>query len=699
MSVAIDIGLNMGASFSSFGGGETPWRRPNRQKLIRDTLRQQEMKRCMGFNDVMGFSGKLTVPGTTCHNSTIPLLGLAPITLSSMFFPKVHRGFYILCRTVTPATHDVGVNVIIEDTAGDVTPAGLYNMQVTAGSPDHWLPQGTIFIVKEPFLKMSAAMEMLIRVESPSDVIFLRPDDPLLRGTPWCQPTTKSFDELKAQGNAEFEKRKYEDAIHFYDLALELKPDGSVVHSNKAQALLCLSRFFEARRSAQKALANEDSEVNQTPRLKMKALFRRGQASYGLRDWTRAIEEFENIETNYPDAHMAGPSLTRARQRVLESQTGNYQMAALAPTFGHLFKHDVADYIGPVEIVDIPEKGKGLIVTANVREGTLLLASKAFAIAESDHNEHLVFDTPTLLLAEVTRMLQNNPHRTSEFYQLDSGKLSREPIPNGTVDIDRINAISEINHIIIENELDGHERSSNLPCGLWILPSFINHSCTENVIRTVYGDLMIVRALRDLQKGEEIVYSYCLHLQDPRYSKEYLSQLPFKCRCAACLEEESTDPIQLTRRVELFAKLMAMNPRWSRGTDLQQIVRNIEATYRKSDCYRSFLLFPLLAVADAAMREGEGEFGLMICRRMLTMKPRMALHGDILVRLKIANIQYELGGMNASKPPLTELLDFIEKRTGLNWVHLKQLAKDIIEAGDPVGRLTPVLDSLHQSRE
>jgi hypothetical protein len=52
------------------------------------------------------------------------------------------------------------------------------------------------------------------------------------------------------------------------------------------------------------------------------------------------------------------------------------------PYFGHLFKHDVADYVGPVEIVDIPGKGKCLIVTANVREGTLMLASKAFAVAE-----------------------------------------------------------------------------------------------------------------------------------------------------------------------------------------------------------------------------------------------------------------------------------------------------------------------------
>jgi hypothetical protein len=63
-------------------------------------------------------------------------------------------------------------------------------------------------------------------------------------------------------------------------------------------------------------------------------------------------------------------------------------------------------------------------------------------------------------------MLRNNSHRTSEFYQLDSGKRSRETIPNGTADIDRIKAISAINHILIENELDGDERSSNRPGGL-----------------------------------------------------------------------------------------------------------------------------------------------------------------------------------------------------------------------------------------
>jgi tetratricopeptide (TPR) repeat protein len=607
-----------------------------------------------------------------------------------MCFPNVHAGFSLICRTVTPATGDLCVTVVIEDTTGDVSCAELVNVDV--GNPNQWLPQGTILAVKEPFLRQSSLGHMLIRVDSPSDVVFLRPANPALRGTPWYEAITAPFDDLKAQGNAAFQDGKYEEAIYCYDMAIEVASDASVVYSNRAEALLRLSRFGEARDSARAALADDNSEVNRTPRLTRKALLRRGEASLGLRDWARAVEEFENVETNYPAEYAATSRLGEARQRLLESRTGEYQMEALAPTFGRLFKHDVADYVGPVKIVDIPGKGKGLIVTADVREGTLLLAVKAVVVAQTAKQEHR-------LVSELVQLLRRNPYRTDELYQLYSGEIPREPIPSGIIHVDRIKEICARNRVLIENELQPKPQDpTTMPRGLWILPSFINHSCIENVIRIFFGDVMFVKALRDLREGEEVLCSYLPHHILPHERSGYLSQLPFTCRCSACLEEAEASADQMSRRGNLFARCMNLQLRSQRTRALQGFVADIDATYRDSDRYRPFLTFPLLALADEAMGQGGGSIAVVACTRLLSIQPRMPLGMAGLVRMKLADIDFGLGGPEASKLQLAGLLDFMEKRACLKWPSLKQLVSPAIKSGDRSGLLTPLLEVLYRSR-
>lgn len=45
-------------------------------------------------------------------------------------------------------------------------------------------------------------------------------------------------------------------------------------------------------------------------------------------------------------------------------------------------------------------------------------------------------------------------------------------------------------------------------CGVWPLASYINHSCNSNARRAFIGDMMIVRATRDLAPDEEINFWY-----------------------------------------------------------------------------------------------------------------------------------------------------------------------------------------------
>ncbi|CAE7362418.1 SMYD2 [Symbiodinium natans] len=74
--------------------------------------------------------------------------------------------------------------------------------------------------------------------------------------------------------------------------------------------------------------------------------------------------------------------------------------------------------------------------------------------------------------------------------------------------------------------------------GLWLLTSFINHSCCPNVQRVLLHDRMVVRAARDLHAGEELVDSYVQVLQPLRRRRTELERsYRFCCNCHRCVLE------------------------------------------------------------------------------------------------------------------------------------------------------------------
>lgn len=68
--------------------------------------------------------------------------------------------------------------------------------------------------------------------------------------------------------------------------------------------------------------------------------------------------------------------------------------------------------------------------------------------------------------------------------------------------------------------------------------SLLNHSCDPNVVRHSYGDWAVLRAIRPIQQGEEILdnygYHHALHSVDERRS-QLSNQYFFHCSCEACL--------------------------------------------------------------------------------------------------------------------------------------------------------------------
>jgi hypothetical protein len=55
-----------------------------------------------------------------------------------------------------------------------------------------------------------------------------------------------------------------------------------------------------------------------------------------------------------------------------------------------------------------------------------------------------------------------------------------------------------------------HEIVASMPLvsGLWVLPSAFNHACFNNATWDTTGDMLFVRTVRAVKKGEEICLSY-----------------------------------------------------------------------------------------------------------------------------------------------------------------------------------------------
>ncbi|XP_069705768.1 SET and MYND domain-containing protein 4-like [Periplaneta americana] len=82
--------------------------------------------------------------------------------------------------------------------------------------------------------------------------------------------------------------------------------------------------------------------------------------------------------------------------------------------------------------------------------------------------------------------------------------------------------------------------STEIGAAAYAVLSLINHSCDPNVVRHSYGDTAILRAIRPIAKGEQVLdnygYHYALHGKLERKS-QLRSQYFFDCNCVVCEED------------------------------------------------------------------------------------------------------------------------------------------------------------------
>uniref|UniRef100_A0A914P1I9 SET domain-containing protein n=1 Tax=Panagrolaimus davidi TaxID=227884 RepID=A0A914P1I9_9BILA len=474
-----------------------------------------------------------------------------------MYVPMTHFGRYLVCQVIGMPIPDVSVQSLIQDLNGDVEIVEFYTFRYNFGDLN-WIMPGTIFAVKEPRLQYQINDKTVsMRIDSPSDVIFVDCTDfeflNKIGAKQMFVPMSTDAEEWREMANDDFKKGNFKSALNFYNRGIRYSPDLPVLYLNKSLACLRIGAFYEAYKSAKFALEkNGDRE---------KALFRMGQAVYGMNEWQKAADHFAEVLKEFPENFFALEKLKRANLRLSEQKDGTYDFKMMfLESKKKKAELDVSDYKGPIEIANIPGKGRGIIASEDISMGTLLVVSKAFA---SGYNQDFPGNLISINLIrkdsgmaarmlQVTRAmlnLQNNPQKAQEVYNLYSGDdlNQNQEIPFGVIDAARIQQISAYNAFSSDNlssdnktELMNSGKVPNDNAHLFILPSYFNHSCLANAHRTFYGNIMVIHANMDIKKGDEICLAYISPMEDFSVRKKTLNKWGFTCLCKLC-ELDSKD--------------------------------------------------------------------------------------------------------------------------------------------------------------
>lgn len=171
--------------------------------------------------------------------------------------------------------------------------------------------------------------------------------------------------------------------------------------------------------------------------------------------------------------------------------------------------------------------------------------------------------------------------------------------------------------------------------GLWVLASYINHSCDANCGRFFIGDLMFVRAARDMPAGTELRFTY---MQDDSRSKlnEQLSKSwDFKCDCIICTDDRETPASMKIRRKKLIKEFRRLQPHEvEKKTD---VIRKLETTYRSppSRVPRSEMLALHLSLLDDVLGVG-ASWALVVKEALATLESMgFVIEGTALSSSKI----------------------------------------------------------------
>lgn len=278
----------------------------------------------------------------------------------------------------------VAVQTLVEDIDGRVHDLSIYNfpstLECNLKHVDTLFPLGAVLVIREPTFKAPLqGIRPIIRVDSPTDITFVVPDNPLLRDVTWktgatvprspAEPAT--LDAWRQRGNAYFNSQQWFLAAWAYSRGLVIDPNATVVRSNRAEVYLRLNYFSGAAADAQRVLSTDSIP----DALAGKTMFRLARARYGRGEHDAAARHFARWQERHPQDSAAASWIQRCQARQVEKQTGQYNWVSMFHDAVKKIRLDVADYMGSMEVSQMMARGggRGVVATKDIETGELLV--------------------------------------------------------------------------------------------------------------------------------------------------------------------------------------------------------------------------------------------------------------------------------------------------------------------------------------
>jgi tetratricopeptide (TPR) repeat protein len=237
----------------------------------------------------------------------------------------------------------------------------------------------TILAIREPMAKMALTNDNShIRVDSPSDIIFLDPNHPILSDVTWSNGVKQSritkttASGWKDIGDSHFKKRQFFASAAAYTYALRKDSTFTAARLNRCLTQLRLSNFVASLHDANRVIRTENlPEPDQ-----IKALYRLAQAQYGAGEYPAAQNYYTRCLSIKPDQKEATEGIDKCQARIREQEEGTYDwIQLLTQTKTPGTRPDVADYMGPIAVTQMENRGggRGVTATSDIKVGDLLV--------------------------------------------------------------------------------------------------------------------------------------------------------------------------------------------------------------------------------------------------------------------------------------------------------------------------------------
>lgn len=375
------------------------------------------------------------------------------------------------------------------------------------------------------------------------------------------------------------------------DHVSKLKKSLCLALSNRAEAYSKLREFTEALEDCDQALKIETTHF--------KTLLCKGKIFLNLSRYSMALDCFKKAQLD-PQASGNCESLNgylkKCKKLESLSKSGAFDLSDWVIKGFKGKPPELAEYIGPVQVRKSTTSGRGLFATKNIDVGTILFITKAISIERAillgqDQGEKVqlvmwknfidsVMDSVTKCSKthNLVSILSSGEDQGYELQVPDMGIFGQEA-NNSTrfskLDGNRVLSILDVNSLV-EDSISAKvlgKNSDYYGIGLWVLASFLNHSCIPNTRRLHVGDYVIVHASRDVKAGEELTIAYFDVLSPLDKRKDMmLKSWGFDCICKRCKYEEEISSMFDMKEIEIGIE---------RGMDVGVIAYKLEEGMRR----------------------------------------------------------------------------------------------------------------------